>query len=89
MADVNPCRPPASRVEDVTPSASDGRNFIAAGRAVVAGQGWAWIASGWILFRRQGGTWILLVLLAGASRRETGTSRTSTMCSMPRCCSLT
>jgi uncharacterized membrane protein len=65
MADVNPYRPPASHVEDVTPRASDGRNFIAAGRAVTAGQGWAWIASGWDLFKRQGGTWILLLIVSG------------------------
>ena len=65
MADVNPYRPPASHVEDVSPRVSDGRNFVAAGRAVSAGQGWAWIARGWDLFKRQGGTWVLLVLLAG------------------------
>jgi uncharacterized membrane protein len=65
MADVTPYRSPASHVEDVSPRATDGRNFVAAGRAVGAGQGWAWIAQGWSLFRQQPGTWILILLLAG------------------------
>ena len=65
MADVNPYRPPASHVEDVSPRASNGRNFIAAGRAVAAGQGWAWIAHGWELFKRQGGTWVMLLIVSG------------------------
>lgn len=65
MAEINPYRPPASRVEDISPRALDGRSFIAAGRAVDAGQGWAWIAQGWALFKRQGGTWVLLLIVAG------------------------
>lgn len=66
MAEINPYKPPASHVEDVSPRASDGRNFIVAGRAVAAGQGWAWIAQGWVLFKQQPGAWILILLLAGA-----------------------
>jgi uncharacterized membrane protein len=65
MAEINPYKPPASYVEDVSPQGADGRNFIADGRAVSAGQGWAWIAQGWGLFKQQPGTWILLLLLAG------------------------
>jgi len=65
MAEINPYKPPASRVEDVSPKATDGLEFIAAGRSVGAGQGWAWIVQGWGLFKLQPGTWILVLLVAG------------------------
>ena len=66
MAEVNPYRPPAAHVEDVPAPAADGRNFIDGGRRVAAGHGWAWISDAWGLFKQQPGTWILIVLLAGA-----------------------
>lgn len=65
MADVNPYQPPASHVEDVTPRAADGRSFIAGGRAVDAKQGWTWITEGYALFKRQAGTWILILIVLG------------------------
>lgn len=65
MADVNPYRPPAAHVEDVSTPAADGRQFIAGGRGVAAAQGWTWISQGWGLFKQQPGAWILIVLLAG------------------------
>jgi uncharacterized membrane protein len=65
MAGVNPYRPPTAHVEDVSPHAADGRSFLAAGRGVDAGQGWAWIAQAWALFKRQGGTWVLVLVVAG------------------------
>jgi len=35
-----------------------------ASRTVQAGQGWAWITSGWEMFRKQPGAWIGLVVVA-------------------------
>ncbi len=37
--------------------------FLATGRAVDAGRGWEWIVSGWALFKKQPGNWILLLLV--------------------------
>ena len=65
MAEVNPYRPPAAHVEDVSTPAADGRNFIAGGRRVAAAHGWMWISEAWGLFKQQPGAWILIVLLAG------------------------
>ena len=60
MSEVNPYQPPKSEAVSVTPAAAG--NFIAGGRAVEAGQGWEWIASGFALFKKQPGTWILMLL---------------------------
>ena len=38
--------------------------YVGGGRAVDAGRGWDWIASGWELFKKQAGMWIALVLVA-------------------------
>ena len=38
-------------------------NSMAGGRAVDAGRGWAWIADGFELFKKQPGTWIGMVLV--------------------------
>lgn len=37
--------------------------FVAGGRAVAAGRGWDWIASGWELFKKQVGMWIALLIV--------------------------
>jgi hypothetical protein len=37
--------------------------FSATGRAVDAGRGWEWIAEGFALFKKQPGTWILIVIV--------------------------
>ena len=58
---TDPYTAPRSRVADV-PAAGEG-NFDAQGQAVPAGHGWTWIAEGWALFRRQPGTWILLLIV--------------------------
>src|SRR5258707_12232733 len=60
MSEMNPYQPPKSEAVSVAPAAAG--NFIAGGRAVEAGQGWEWIASGFALFKKQPGTWILMLL---------------------------
>jgi len=56
----NPYAAPKTAVADATVSQG---NFIPGGRAVGAGRGWDWIASGWGLFKKQPGTWIGLTLV--------------------------
>lgn len=58
MSETNPYKPP------VSPAAAAGAGgFIAGGRAVDAGRGWEWIASGFALFKKQPGMWILIVIV--------------------------
>lgn len=52
---TNPYSAPAAKVAD--PAAPQGK-FIPGGRAVAAGQGWAWLTQGWDLFKRQPALWI-------------------------------
>jgi uncharacterized membrane protein len=59
---TDPYTAPRSRVADVPAAASEG-NFNAEGQAVPAGNGWQWITAGWDLFKRQPGTWILLLIV--------------------------
>jgi uncharacterized membrane protein len=61
MSTPNPYAAPRAPVAD---RAEGPLNFIPAGRAVAAARGWAWIAEGWELFRRQPGAWIALVIVA-------------------------
>ena len=61
MSDMNPYQPPKSGAVS-TASAAAG-NLIAGGRAVEAGQGWEWIASGFALFKKAPGTWILMLIV--------------------------
>ena len=37
--------------------------YVEGGRSVEAGRGWAWIAAGWELFKKQAGMWIALALV--------------------------
>lgn len=61
---VDPYAAPKSRVADVPQVLSDGA-FVANGRSVAAGNGWAWITEAWEMFKGQKGTWIgLFVILA-------------------------
>ena len=60
MSEINPYQPPASAGAGAAPAAG---NFIGDGRAVDAGRGWEWIASGFELFKKQPGAWILLVVV--------------------------
>src|SRR5215813_2448390 len=57
MSESNPYQPPRSQVADVAASTEWGE-FIAGGRSVEAGQGWAWIASAFGLFRKRAAAWI-------------------------------
>jgi uncharacterized membrane protein len=63
MSEMNPYKPPESRVAD---AAAGGGDFIAEGRAVDAGRGWEWIAAGFGLFKQQPGTWVLITIAFGA-----------------------
>lgn len=65
MSTVNPYKPPAAPVEDVSAQVADAGNYVEGGRAVGAGQGWAWIAGGFDLFKGKPGTWILIVIVLG------------------------
>ena len=61
MSDMNPYEPPNSGAASAASAAAG--NFIAGGRAVEAGRGWEWIASGFELFKKQPGTWILMLIV--------------------------
>jgi uncharacterized membrane protein len=64
MSQGNPYQPPRAQVADVSDAAPLGA-FVEGGQGVDAGRGWAWIASGFGLFRKRVGTWILLTLVLG------------------------
>jgi uncharacterized membrane protein len=49
-------------MSQMTPGAA-GAGTTDAGRAVAAGQGWAWITGGFELFKKQPGMWIALVIV--------------------------
>jgi uncharacterized membrane protein len=59
---TDPYAAPRSRVADVPVAGSEG-SFNAEGHAVPAGNGWKWITDGWELFKRQPGTWILVLIV--------------------------
>ena len=59
----NPYATPASRVADIPGSSPTGIHLIPDGRAVPAGNGWQWMVSGWDLFKRNPGVWILIVII--------------------------
>jgi hypothetical protein len=61
MSEMNPYNPPESPAAGT--AADKAGNFIAGGRAVDAGRGWEWIASGFALFKKQPGIWILMVIV--------------------------
>ncbi len=61
MSELNPYTPLQSSTAG-TAAARTG-DFIAGGRAVDAGSGWEWIASGFALFKKQPGIWILMVIV--------------------------
>lgn len=58
---TNPYAAPKAAVADDTVVLS--ADFVPGGRAVPAGNGWAWIASAWELFKRQPGLWIGMIVL--------------------------
>lgn len=56
MSQITPSKPPTSQ----SPA---GASSLEEGRAVAAGQGWAWITGGFDLFKKQPGMWIALVVV--------------------------
>ena len=63
MPEVNPYKPPVAHVDDVASPGADAGSFINGGRAVAAGQGWAWITGAFDLFKAKPGTWIVIALV--------------------------
>jgi uncharacterized membrane protein len=62
-SETNPYAAPKAPVADAAIAVHG--DFVPGGRALPAGRGWAWIADGWTLFKRQPGTWIgVAVVLA-------------------------
>lgn len=61
MSELNPYNPPESSA--VGTVAANAANFVAGGRTVDAGRGWEWIASGFALFKKQPGIWIVMVIV--------------------------
>ena len=59
---TDPYAAPRARVADV-PAGSPGGNFVPAGQAVAAGNGWQWIVDAWGLFKRQPGMWIAIIVV--------------------------
>lgn len=60
MSTPNPYAAPKAPVADA--AASPG-NFIPAGRALPASQGWTWITEGWDLFKRQPLIWVAFTVV--------------------------
>ncbi len=58
----NPYLPPRSRVADAV---IEPGNYIDGGRAVSAGHATEWLSTGWRIFRRQSGIWVLLTMVLG------------------------
>jgi hypothetical protein len=63
MSDSNPYQPPGSPAASTVPVSAPAAAFSAVGRAVDAGRGWEWIAEGFALFKKQPGTWILILIV--------------------------
>jgi uncharacterized membrane protein len=63
MSTPNPYAAPKAPVADAA-SPQEG-NFVPGGRSRPAGQGWAWIAEAWNLFKRQPGMWIAMIVVLG------------------------
>jgi len=61
MTAMNPYAAPKAAVADETVALD--ADYVPGGQARPVGHGWAWIAEGWHLFRRQPGIWIGLALL--------------------------
>lgn len=61
--ETNPYAAPKAQVADAVTTVQG--NFVPGGRARPAARGWAWIAEGWNLFKRQPGTWIGVAVVFG------------------------
>lgn len=62
----NPYAAPGSHVDDIAAGTDLTTRLIPRGRGVPAGNGWQWIASGWDLFKRNPGVWILIFIIFAA-----------------------
>jgi len=60
---TDPYAAPRARVADVPATTGEEGTFLPEGRTVPAGRGWDWITAGWALFRRQPGTWVLIIVV--------------------------
>jgi len=60
MSTPNPYAAPRAAVAD---AAVGPKNFIPAGRTVPTARGWAWIAQGWELFKRQPFMWVAFAVV--------------------------
>jgi len=63
MSQSNPYQPPRAAVADASDAAPLGA-FVESGRAVDAGQGWAWLASAFGFFRKNPWVWIFITIIA-------------------------
>jgi hypothetical protein len=63
MSDSNPYQPPSSSAAPAARASTPEPAFSASARAVDAGRGWEWIAEGFALFKKQPGTWILILIV--------------------------
>jgi uncharacterized membrane protein len=61
MSTPNPYAAPKAPVADASAAP---RNFLPTGRALPPARGWAWIAEGFVYFRRQPGAWIAIIVIA-------------------------
>src|SRR5262245_25726648 len=59
----NPYAAPAARVADAVPAGTAALRLLLEGRSVPAGHGWQWLSSGWELFKRNPGVWIVIFVL--------------------------
>ncbi|MCC6609735.1 MAG: DUF2189 domain-containing protein [Burkholderiales bacterium] len=59
---TDPYAAPKAPVADAPAAALEGE-FVPEGRALPAGNGWNWIASGWDVFRQNPGVWILIAVI--------------------------
>jgi len=62
MSQANPYQAPRAHVADVEGTTEWGQ-FVEGGRTVEAGQGWAWIASAFGLFRKRAAAWIGITVI--------------------------
>jgi uncharacterized membrane protein len=60
MSETNPYKPPVA-IEDA--AAAPASDFQPAARAVDAGRAWEWLVSGFGLFKKQPGMWIVLLIV--------------------------
>jgi hypothetical protein len=63
MSDLNPYQPPNSSASPGATSPVPMAAVPAAARSVDGGRGWEWIAEGFALFKKQPGTWILILIV--------------------------